>query len=164
MPNTTLTISPNEIDIKKTPISLKILVVLALMITIGGILTGIMTYMNVGLGKTFIANWLSSLAFAIICMIPIAIILMRFLTKIINKIMPNKSENVKNLMTGVSMSLIMESIISFITSVNNIGLSNISNFMISWLHALLAALPVGMAIVVITSMTVKPKIEKFLKS
>ena len=49
----------NHLTIKR-PLVQKILVVAAIMTTIGGTLTGIMTFANVGLSKTFIHDWLSS--------------------------------------------------------------------------------------------------------
>ncbi|MEL0640697.1 hypothetical protein V6260_08775 [Pseudoalteromonas aliena] len=53
---------------------------------------------------------------------------------------------------------------AFVTATNNIGYSNIHVFLAGWLEGLLAALPIGLTIMIIMSVTIKPKIEKFLKS
>ena len=50
------------------------------------------------------------------------------------------------------------------TAINNIGLSSQAALFSHWLDALLAALPLGLTLMVITSLTIKPKIERFLKS
>jgi len=57
----------------------------------------------------------------------------------------------------------MESIISLATALNNIGFAS-DLFFAGWLNGFLAALPLGLIIVITISMTVKPKIEAFLKS
>ncbi|MGE6439852.1 hypothetical protein ACQKDA_14670, partial [Psychrobacter sp. NPDC078370] len=43
--------------IKKTPLLYKVLLILALMTVIGGLLTGVMTYMNIGYSDTFLVDW-----------------------------------------------------------------------------------------------------------
>jgi hypothetical protein len=61
---TQATLSPLESNAslettKKTPVLLKVLVLVSMMSLIGGSLTAVMTYMNVGFGDTFIQQWLS---------------------------------------------------------------------------------------------------------
>ncbi|WP_262501097.1 DUF2798 domain-containing protein [Pseudoalteromonas fuliginea] len=62
------------------------------------------------------------------------------------------------------MALIMESVMAFVTATNDIGYADMRAFVTGWAEGLLAALPIGLTIMLIMSVTVKPKIERFLKS
>lgn len=81
-----------------------------------------------------------------------------------NKLVPIASKLKKDLLIGVCMAIIMESVMSFATALNNIGLSDLSQFSQGWLNGFLAALPIGLTMMLIMTMTLKPKIERFMKS
>jgi len=147
---------------KTTPLIYKVFVVLAMMSLIGGSLSGVMTYMNVGYSDTFLNDWLSSFL-AVATVMPVGFILMGLMTKLVEKLLPNTAEKKRNMLLGLVMACIMESIMSFATALNNIGFAS-DHFFAGWLNGFLAALPLGLIIVTTMSMTVKPKIEQFLKS
>lgn len=86
---------------KKTPILLKVLVMVSIMSLIGGTLTAVMTYMNVVFGDTFVQQWLSSFALAATVMMPVGMGMMALSTKVVNTQLPEKSEHVRNLVTGL---------------------------------------------------------------
>lgn len=155
-------IEQQKINKQKTPFIYKVLVVLTMMCLIGGSLTAVMTYMNVGYSDTFIKDWLSSFLAACTVM-PVGFIMMGLMTKLIEKLLPNTAESKRNMLIGVVMAIIMESIMSFATAVNNIGLNH-TEFFTGWLNGFLAALPLGLTLITVISLTVKPKIERFLKS
>jgi hypothetical protein len=149
---------------KATPVLHKASVIMSLMLTIGGSLTAVMTYMNVGFGEEFISNWLSSLALAVVIMMPIGMVMMTLVTKVTAKALPSYGEKARNLIVGLIMAFIMESIMAFVTAANNIGFSDTSAFTSGWFNGFIAALPIGLTIMVVMSMTVKPKLERFMKS
>ncbi|WP_220342808.1 DUF2798 domain-containing protein [Marinomonas pollencensis] len=153
-----------EADKKKTPLWHKITVVLGIMFVIGGSLTGIMTYMNLGYTDGFFYSWMSSFLTALVTVMPAGFILMALVTKLVEKLFPTMGEQKRNLIVGIGMASVMESFMAFSTAMNNIGLSNFDVFYSAWLHALIAALPVSLLISTIMSMTVKPKMERFLRS
>ncbi|WP_186176576.1 DUF2798 domain-containing protein [Vibrio jasicida] len=157
-----LTMSNELTQPAKTPLIHKIAVVLGMMTLMGGTLTGVMTYMNVGYSDSFFSDWLRSFLMAIVVLMPTG--MMRLMTKLVGKLFSRASEKQKNLVVGVFMALIMESVMAFITAANNIGFEDVSVFGTAWLKGLFAALPVAMVLMTITSMTIKPKIERFLKS
>ncbi|UPR36748.1 DUF2798 domain-containing protein [Vibrio cyclitrophicus] len=159
-----VTLTPTLPEQKGTPVLYKILVMMSLMLTIGGSLTAVMTYMNVGFGEAFIGNWLSSLGLAVVIMMPIGTVMMTLVTKLVAKVLPNYGEKARNLIVGLIMAFIMESIMAFVTAANNIGFSDTSAFTSGWFNGFIAALPVGLTIMVVMSMTVKPKLERFMKS
>jgi hypothetical protein len=148
---------------QKNPLIYKVMVIMGLMSIIGGLLTGVMTYMNVGYSNTFFIDWRNALLSAFAVM-PIGILLMALITKAINQILPDASAHKRNLITGGIMACIMESLLAFSTAANTVGFSNYANFLTAWLQGFLAALPVGLAIMATLSMTIKPKIEQFIKS
>ncbi len=158
------TLTPTLPEQKGTPVLYKILVMMSLMLTIGGSLTAVMTYMNVGFGEAFIGNWLSSLALVVVIMMPIGIAMTTLVTKLVAKALPKYSEKVRNLIVGLIMAFIMESIMAFVTAANNIGFSDTSAFTSGWFNGFVAALPVGLTIMVVMSMTIKPKLERFMNS
>ncbi|MEZ9655918.1 DUF2798 domain-containing protein [Vibrio splendidus] len=158
------TLTPTLPEQNGTPVLYKILVMMSLMLTIGGSLTAVMTYMNVGFGEAFIGNWFSSLALVVVIMMPIGMVMMTLVTKLVAKVLPNYGEKARNLIVGLIMAFIMESIMAFVTAANNIGFSDTSAFTSGWFNGFIAALPIGLTIMVVMSMTVKPKLERFMKS
>ena len=158
------TLTPTLPEQKGTPVLYKVLVMMSLMLTIGGSLTAVMTYMNVGFGEAFIGNWFSSLALAVVIMMPIGMVMMTLVTKLVAKVLPNYGEKSRNLVVGLIMAFIMEYIMAFVTAANNIGFSDTSAFTSGWFNGFIAALPIGLTIMVVMSMTVKPKLERFMKS
>ncbi|MFY8325282.1 DUF2798 domain-containing protein [Pseudoalteromonas sp. ZZD1] len=159
----TLSITQSSND-EKTPVIYKIIVVFSILLTIGGTLTGVMTYMNVGFNDAFYTNWLTSFIAAVTIMIPVGVVMMALLTKLINKLMPMASKLKKDLLIGGCMAIIMESVMSFATAFNNIGFNDFNQFTQGWLQGFLAALPIGLTMMLIMTMTLKPKIEQFMKS
>ncbi|MCC4783645.1 hypothetical protein CSB62_15850 [Vibrio splendidus] len=158
------TLTPTLPEQKGTPVLYKVLVMMSLMLTVGGSLTAVMTYMNVGFGEAFIGNWFSSLALAVVIMMPIGAVMMTLVTKLVAKVFPNYGEKARNLIVGLIMAFIMESIMALVTAANNIGFSGTSAFTSGWFNGFIAALPIGLTIMVVMSMTVKPKLERFMKS
>ena len=158
------TLTPTLPEQKGTPVLYKVLVMMSLMLTVGGSLTAVMTYMNVGFGEAFIGNWFSSLALAVVIIMPIGAVMMTLVTKLVAKVLPNYGEKALNLVVGLIMAFIMESIMAFVTAANNIGFSDTSAFTSGWFNGFIAALPIGLTIMVVMSMTVKPKLERFMKS
>ncbi|MDO6561797.1 DUF2798 domain-containing protein [Amphritea sp. 1_MG-2023] len=150
-------------SISKTPLIYKALVVVSIMSVMGGSLTGVMTYMNVGYANTFYSDWLSSFLAALILM-PVGFLLMGLITKLVALWLPNANAHARNLVTGGMMACIMESMMAFSTTANTLGFSNFADFLTGWSFSFLAALPLGLTLMMVISLTVKPKIELYLKS
>lgn len=150
-------------SISKTPLIYKVLVVLSIMSVMGGSLTGVMTYMNVGYANTFYSDWLSSFLGAFMLM-PVGFLLMELITKLVVQWLPNTDAHARNLVVGGLMACIMESMMAFSTTVNTLGFSSSADFLTGWLFSFLAALPLGLTLMVVMSLTVKPKIERYLTS
>ena len=61
------------------------------------------------------------------------------------------------------MAFIMESLMALTTAYNNVGFNESVTFFNAWFDGLVGALPVALALMVTISMTVKPKVEAYLK-
>ncbi|GAM68608.1 hypothetical protein JCM19236_930 [Vibrio sp. JCM 19236] len=153
-----------DLEVSKTPLVLKVLVVLAMMTLMGGTLTGVMTYFNLGYSESFFQDWFSSFTTVAMTVMPIGFVLMASLTKLAERLFSNVSEHARNLVIGVIMAGIMESGMAFATAMNNIGFDDKELFIDAWLNGLIGALPVALVLMITVNMTIKPKVEKFLKS
>ncbi|MBN8156914.1 DUF2798 domain-containing protein, partial [Vibrio vulnificus] len=86
------------------------------------------------------------------------------LTKCAEKLLPNMAAKARDALVGVIMPLIMESGMAFTSAYNSVGLDNQSEFVTAWMDGVLGALPVALVLMITVSMTIKPKVERFLKS
>ncbi|MCM2680306.1 DUF2798 domain-containing protein [Echinimonas agarilytica] len=148
----------------RTPLIYKVLLMMILMMLIGGTLTGIMTYMNVGLTNTFYADWVSSFITAALFLMPAGLVLMTLFTKLAHRVLPHASETQKNVLVGLAMAIHMELIMAFATAANNIGFTDMAVFSQAWLKGFVVALPFALTMMMMMTLTIKPKIERFLKS
>lgn len=149
---------------RKTPLIYKVLVVAAMIILMGGTLTGVMTYMNLGYTDSFFNDWFSSFFKTALVMMPIGFSLMTLLTKLVNQHFPDMPEHKRNMIIGPIMALVMESIMAFTTTANNIGFADSADFASNWFKSFIVALPVALVLMTTISLTIKPKIERFLRS
>ncbi|WP_353505630.1 DUF2798 domain-containing protein [Vibrio sp. SCSIO 43136] len=157
-------VAPPTPQTSKNPLWQKVMVIASMMTVMGGTLTGVMTYMNLGFSDSFFQDWATSFFTTTIFMMPIGFTMMNLVSKLVSKFMPNSSEKKVNLTVGLIMAVIMESLMAFSTAANNIGFNDLEHFVTSWAQAFAAALPVGITLMIIISMTIKPKIEEFLRS
>ncbi|WP_422382230.1 DUF2798 domain-containing protein [Marinicellulosiphila megalodicopiae] len=149
---------------KKTPLLYKIMVIISIVTVMAGSLTGIMTLVNLGYTDLFFINWLTSFALAVCFLVPSGFILMTANSYIVGKLLPNLSTFKKNLVVGVMMAIMMESIMAATTAASNIGFSDINLYADAWLNGFLTALPIGILLSVVMTITIKPKLEKFMAS
>ncbi|EGR0753486.1 DUF2798 domain-containing protein [Vibrio vulnificus] len=149
---------------KKTLIIQKVLVMLGMVSLMGGTITGTMTYLNLGFTHTFFEDWATNFFTALVTVIPFGFTMMALLTKVAETLLPNMAAKARDALVGVIMALIMESGMAFTSAYNNIGLDNQSEFLTAWMDGVLGALPVALVLMLTVSMTIKPKVEKFLKS
>ncbi|OOV85989.1 DUF2798 domain-containing protein [Oceanospirillum linum] len=159
MENTAVNTSP-----EKRPLYQKIAVLASLILIVGGTLTGIMTYMNTGLSENFIQYWLSSFAITVLFVIPASFVLISLISKWVESLLPHHKTHHRQLVTGVAMALVMESIMAVSTTANIVGFSDSDAFAAAWLQSFAAALPFGLCMALIMSLYLKPKLAQFLAS
>lgn len=143
------------------PIVQKIGVIASLVILFGGILTFAMTWKSIGFSDGFLLSWLSSFLLCVLCIAPIGGLIAMLLTKTLNAAFPALGKLPMNLLFGLCMAIIMESVMSAVTTANLHGLLGGQQFYALWLSTLLTALPIGIVFSVLISLILKPKIETF---
>jgi len=137
---------------------------LSIMTVIGGSLTGVMTYFTLGLTDSFMSDWLQAFFTAVCLMIPAGFTFMMFLNFVVGRLLPDMSEIKKNMLIGIIMALFMEAVMAIGSAATNVGFNDITIFADVWLQAYLTALPLGMIIAVVMTLTLKPKIQRFMAS
>ena len=138
----------------------KILVIFSIVAVIGGTLTFVMTWNNFGFGDGFLA-WLSSFALCVICIAPIGGVIALLINKILRALLPDISIVQMNVIFGLCMAIIMESIMAVVTTINLNDFSDWHHFLSMWIASLLTALPIGIFFSIILSLIIKPKLELF---
>lgn len=139
----------------------KIGVIFGLVVTFGGFLTLLMTWKNIGFTDGFIGAWLSSFALCVLCIAPIGGVIAFIINRLVNLIFPSLSSVKKNIVFGLVMAVMMESIMAVVTTINLHGFMLIKEFVDFWLATFVSALPAGLAISVLMSLVIKPKLADF---
>lgn len=139
----------------------KILIIFSIVAVIGGTLTFVMTWKNTGFGPDFLTDWLKSFALCVVCIAPIGGVIAMLINKALTVILPEASAVKMNVIFGLCMAVIMESIMAGITTANVNGFSDLNHFIYGWLASLLTALPIGIMFSIILSLLIKPKLEVF---
>ncbi|GAA4882702.1 DUF2798 domain-containing protein [Ferrimonas pelagia] len=162
--STSNTLALESVEQPKASLLHKFLVIVGMMSLMGATLTGVMTYINLGYTELFFPAWGSAFVTALLVMMPVGTLMMTLLTKLAQRILPNASEPARNALVGLCMAVTMESLMAMTTAANVVGFTDMSAFTQAWRSGFIAALPVGLVLMLLISLTIKPKIERFLKS
>ena len=139
----------------------KIAIIVSFVIAIGGSLTLLMTWKNIGFTDGFMGAWLSSFALCVLCIAPIGGVIAFMINRLVNLVFPRLSSVKKNIVFGLIMAVLMESIMSVVTTMNLHGFMVLKDFIDFWLVTFVSALPAGLAISVLMSLVIKPKLAAF---
>ncbi|MEP7730553.1 DUF2798 domain-containing protein [Marinomonas primoryensis] len=139
----------------------KISIVASLVIAMGGTLTFLMTWRNIGFADHFMGAWLSSFALCVLCIAPIGGILSYLVHHLVNAILPRLSSMQRNIVFGLIMAIIMESVMAVVTTINLYGFLERGAFLNSWTTTLMSALPAGIVFSILMSIVIKPKLTAF---
>lgn len=139
----------------------KIGIIASIVIVFGGFLTFLMTWRNIGFSDGFMGAWLSSFALCILCIAPIGGVIAFLVHRVVNSVLPNVSALQQNLVFGLIMAVIMESIMALVTTINLHGLVVLKAFFELWLATFVSALPAGLVISILMSLVIKPKLAAF---
>ncbi|MBU1294199.1 MAG: DUF2798 domain-containing protein [Gammaproteobacteria bacterium] len=139
----------------------KIAIIVSFVIAIGGSLTLLMTWKNIGFTDGFMGAWLSSFALCVLCIAPIGGVIAFMINRLVNLVFPRLSSVKKNIVFGLIMAVLMESIMAVVTTMNLHGFMVLKDFIDFWLVTFVSALPAGLAISVLMSLVIKPKLAAF---
>jgi len=142
----------------------KILILLPVAMLLIGLLTAIMTSVSILPEQAFIPTWLSAFTFAFLIMLPFGGVTFYFVNKLVQRIFSSLSVLQRNVIHGLTMAFIMESVLALITTFNNQGFPSLELFVKEASLSLLAALPIGIAMACLMSLVIKPRLEAHFSS
>ena len=142
----------------------KIAILLPVAILMVGMFTAIMTSVSILPTQDFIATWLRAFMFAFLVMLPSGGAIFYLVNKIVQRVFSSFTVLQRNLIHGLFMAVIMESILALVTTYNSQGFPSVSVFIKEASLSLLAALPVGIAMSCLMSLVIKPKLEAHFTS
>ena len=131
----------------------KIAIVAAVMGSVAGTLTGIMTWANTGFSEIFLPNWGISFLKAVFVLLPFAFLLMGLFDKLLSRIV-----------LGLIMAVIMQSLMAVITAGTEAGFGDMAVVRELWLNAFITAFPVGLALALVLTTTVRPWLLAMLRA
>ncbi|KZN12767.1 DUF2798 domain-containing protein [Marinomonas sp. TW1] len=140
----------------------KIALIASLVTVIGGTLTFVMTWRSLGFGDDFMMSWLSTFALCVLCIAPIGGVFSYLVHHLVDGVLPNLSELKQDLVFGLIMALIMESIMAVVTTINLHGWLALEVFIKQWGATFLAALPMGIAFSILMSLVIKRRLTVLL--
>lgn len=153
-----------EANTGKRPTYQKIAILAPIALTISGTLTGVMSYANRDISQSFLQQWGAAWGSAILIAMPIGMMSMILIGKLIQKKLSDATTQTQNIVTGVVMALIMETFMAITTTANQVGFDDFYTSSAAWSQNFSAALPFGLAITVLMTLLIKPKLEAFMKS
>lgn len=140
----------------------KILLMLLVMLSLIALLTAIMTWVNLPSSQDFMITWLSAFTYAFLILLPIGSAIFTVLNKLINQFCTTYSSLQKNLLHGVLMVVIMETLMAVVTILNNQNHGSFSEFNRFFFNSLLYAIPIGLSFSCFMALALKPKLESYL--
>ncbi|WP_417763594.1 DUF2798 domain-containing protein [Shewanella sp.] len=121
-----------------------------------------MTYLNHGMSDDFFLQWLKALVFSLIVMLPLAGLLIIKIGQFVEGRFANLSSLKQKLLQCGLIALSLELILSAVNTLSVVPLTNIEQFLTSWLFTLVKAYPLGYIIAMIMVFLVKPRIQRSL--
>jgi hypothetical protein len=140
----------------------KILVIITMVMVLGGLFTGILTYSNIGFTDVFVRQWALSFVQAVCVLFPMGVGVMWVINKMVEAFFSDFSAVHKNLIFGLGMAICMEAIMALSTTYSNIGIRDLALFSEAFLASYLMVLPVALILSPVMTLLIKPKLEVFL--
>ena len=142
----------------------KIAIALSVMAPVAAILTGVMTWANTGFGNAFLADWSVSFLKALFVLMPFALIVMGLLARVIEAALPKLSPLGQNIVLGVIMAFVMQSLMAVITAGTTAGFGDTQIFAGLWWNALVTSFPVGLVMALVMTTLIRPRLIAILRS
>lgn len=110
----------------------------------------------------FMQQWLKALAFSLVVMLPLAGLLIIKIGQLVEGRFTQMSALKQKLLQCGLIALSLELILSAVNTLSVVPLTNLEQFLSSWLFTLLQAYPLGYFIAMIMVFLVKPRIQRAL--
>lgn len=140
----------------------KLAIIATMILTMTGLLTSVMTYVNLPDDQAFVQAWIPTWIKAALILAPAGFLIMWVIGKFVEFMLPTAKKYQQMLMQGALMALAMESLMATVTTSQLHGFQE--GFWSYWLSAMAAGLPVGIAMSVFMTILVKPRLDAFMMS
>lgn len=138
----------------------KIGLLVAMILTMTGLITAVMTYAGLPVGQRFVEAWLPVWGQAALLVAPFGFVLMYLISKTISAVFPDIAAGTQKILLAASMALVMESVMASVTTLQLHGWE--AGFSDYWISVLLAALPVALVMSLVMTFFIKPRIDRVL--
>jgi len=142
----------------------KIAIILAVFSFIGGPLSGVATYANLGITDSFFSDWGLSFLKSICVMLPAAWVLMIIVDRISDACLGTLKRLPRNLISGFIFGILMQCVVTAVTAGSNVGIDPPTVFFRAWATGFATALPLGLLISVVMTTLIRPRLERIMAS
>jgi len=132
---------------------------LLIMPTIGLVLSGLMTWINVGFGPGFGWMWLKAFAFAL-PVLPIGLLVMTLMQRLAAPLTGPKPGWAFKCVLALGTAIVMETLVSSAVTYSTHGLG--AGFGYQWAEAFVRSLPVGVLIGLTMSFVIRPRLARWM--
>ncbi len=140
-----------------TTVLRKFSIIAAMILTMSGLMTAIMTCVSLPADANFLTTWLPLWLRAAVIIAPCGFVFLTILGRAIDLLLPKTSTLQKRLLQGLGMVLVMETIMATVTTVQMHGWDHL--FAAVWFHAMAAALPFGILMSALMTFVIKPRMD-----
>lgn len=129
--------------------------------TIGLLLSGVITWINVGFGADFTAQWMRGFVSALPVML-VAFAFMAVLDRKVQQVFAGQSALARKLILAGCTACMMELLLASAVTLSNRGLA--AGFVSAWGAAFLKSLPVGLCVSLFMGFVIKPRLDRLAVS
>lgn len=140
----------------------KIAIVLAVFTLIGGPLSGVATWANVGLNDSFLSNWWWSFVKSLVVMLPAAWLIMFVVDGFSERYLSAWKGLKRKLISGIIFGFMMQGVVTAVTTASNVGFNPLSDYLSAWAVGFATALPIGVTISIVMTIWIRPRLERIM--
>jgi FtsH-binding integral membrane protein len=129
--------------------------------TIGLLLSGVITWINVGFDANFTAQWMRGFVSALPVML-VAFAFMAVLDRKVQQVFAGQSALARKLILAGCTACMMELLLASAVTLSNRGLA--AGFVSAWGAAFLKSLPVGLCVSLFMGFVIKPRLDRLAAS
>lgn len=129
--------------------------------TIGLLLSGVITWINIGFADDFMVRWMRGFLSALPVML-VAFAFMAVLDRKVQQVFANQNAVVRKLILAACTACMMELLLASAVTLSNRGLA--PGFASAWGAAFLKSLPVGLCVSLFMGFVIKPRLDQLAAS
>ena len=137
----------------------RLLPLITVLPVIGLILSGLITWLNIGWADDFVARWMRAF-FTALPVMPVGLIIMSGLDRVLSPRLAAWPRVAAKVALALCTGLVMEFMMATAVTYSNNGLG--AGFIAQWAMAFVKSLPVGVLIGLTMSFLIKPRLDRWM--